>query len=278
MEEEHMDRLKGKVAIITGAATGLGEADARLFAEEGAQVILTDVDAANGERIAKEIGPAATFMRHDVRSEAEWKELIAKVMEKYGHLDILVNNAAVVEFHTPETITKEHYNAVMSVDCEGTIWGIKHAIPAMKASGGGSIVNMSSIASVQGEPVPAYTAAKGAVEAYTRCVAAWCALNRIKIRCNSVHPSAIETPMVASVLPKMEAAGLLDFITKKADSGNPLGKPIDVAYMVLYLASDESRFVNGQKFVIDNAGSIIMGPVPGDEGSGYIEMHKPHQG
>jgi 3(or 17)beta-hydroxysteroid dehydrogenase len=120
-----MDRLKGKVAIITGAAKGLGEADARLFAQEGAQVILTDVDTENGERVAREIGPQATFMRLDVRHEEEWKDLIAKVMEKYGHLDVLVNNAGVAEVNTPLTISQEVYRFVMAVSIEWHHMGLQ---------------------------------------------------------------------------------------------------------------------------------------------------------
>jgi len=262
-----MNRLNGKVAIITGAAKGLGEADARLFAQEGAQVILTDVDVENGERIALEIGPQAAFVRLDVRREEEWKQLIADVMQRYGRLDILVNNAGVVELNTPETITEEQYRFIMAVSVDGTVFGCKHAIPAMKASGGGSIINMASVASVTGEPiVAAYCAAKGAVESYTRAVAVHCVQNQLKIRCNSVHPGPIDTPMVQSVPGKMAEANIaIPSVEGRISSAtNPMGQSIDVAHLVLYLASDESRFLSGQGIVIDNTATVTMGAVPGE--------------
>ena len=159
-----MGRLTGKVAIITGAAKGLGEADARLFAAEGASVVLTDVDEANGARVAAEIGPSARFLRQDVRDEDGWRDLIAEVVRQHGRLDVLVNNAGVVEAGNIESTSAEDYRFVMAVSADGTFFGCKHAIPAMRASGGGSIINMASIASVQGESlVAAYCAAKGAV-------------------------------------------------------------------------------------------------------------------
>lgn len=262
-----MDRLKGKIAIITGAAKGLGEADARLFAAEGAHVIVTDVDVAAGEKVAAEIG--GTFARLDVRHEAEWKALIESVMEKHGRLDILVNNAGVVEVGSPEAITEASYRFVMAVSLDGTVWGCKHAIPAMRAGGGGSIINMASIASIQGEPyVAAYCAAKGAIEAYTRAVAVYCAQMQMKIRCNSVHPSGIDTPMVRSMAEKVAGADMPTLGDQGQGAGlNPLGVPEDIAHMVLYLASDQSRFVSGQAFVIDNTASITEGIVPGGLGN-----------
>ncbi len=258
-----MDRLKDKVAIITGAAKGLGEADARLFAQEGAKVIITDVDVENGERVAREIGPQATFMRLDVRHESEWEALIAKVMEKYGKLDILVNNAGIVELNTPETITEDKYRLVMSIMADGCVFGCKHAIAAMKVSGGGSIINMSSVASIIGEPmVAAYAAAKGAIESYTRSVAVHCAQNRLNIRCNSVHPSTMDTPMVQTLPDKIAAEHLESMFEGKASLEMPVGSAKEVAYMVLYLASDESMFVSGAKMVIDKTSTITQGAVP----------------
>jgi 3(or 17)beta-hydroxysteroid dehydrogenase len=260
-----VERLKGKVAIVTGAAKGLGEADARLFAAEGAQVVVADVDVTNGERVACEIGPRAKFVFLDVRHEAEWQRVIATVMEQYGRLDVLVNNAGVVEMHTPESITEQEYRFVMAVSIDGTVFGCKHAIPAMRKSGGGSIINMASVASLVGEyTVAGYCAAKGAIEAYTRAVAVHCAQNQIKIRCNSIHPAAIDTPMVRSVPDKMLKAGLPAVAQEQKGSvANPMGQPIHVAYLALYLASDESSFVSGQQFVIDNTATVTMGSVPG---------------
>jgi len=259
-----MGRLEGKVAIVTGAAKGLGEADARAFAREGAQVIMTDVDVENGERIAKEIGGAARFVRQDVRYEAEWKSLIDMVMAEYGKLNVLVNNAGVVEAGTIETTTEEDYRFVMAVSADGTFFGCKHAVPAMAKSGGGSIINMASIASIQGEAyVAAYCAAKGAVEALSRAVAVHCAQNKLNIRCNSVHPSGIVTPMVMSMGEKMASAGLVSLQDDNAASGvSKLGEPDDIANTIVFLASDESKFISGTTIVVDNTMSVTSGIVP----------------
>ena len=258
-----MDRLRGKVAIVTGAAKGLGEADARLFAAEGAQVVLTDVDTANGERVAREIGGQARFVRQDVREEAGWRALIAEVLARDGRLDVLVNNAGVVEAGTIESTSEEDYRFIMAVSADGTFFGCKHAVPAMRRTGGGSIVNMASLASIQGESlVAAYCAAKGAVEALTRAVAVHCAQGRMNIRCNSVHPSGIDTPMVRSIGGKVAAAGIALPPEDAPATPGVIGVAGDVAYAVLYLASDESRFVNGQRLVVDNAISVTSGHVP----------------
>ncbi|MEL7028150.1 MAG: glucose 1-dehydrogenase [Pseudomonadota bacterium] len=259
-----MGRLDGKVAIITGASKGLGEADARIFAREGAQVILTDVDVENGERVAEEIGSSARFVRQDVRHEAEWTALIDQVMSDYGKLDVLVNNAGVVEVGTIESTSEEAYRFVMAVSADGTFFGCKHAVPAMRKSGGGSIVNMASIASVQGEPyVAAYCAAKGAIEALSRAVAVHCAQHKMNIRCNSVHPSGIVTPMVLSMGEKMETAGLNALREDNQAAGmSKLGEPNDIANTVLFLASDESKFVSGTQIVVDNTMSVTTGLVP----------------
>lgn len=258
-----MNRLSGKVAIITGASKGLGEADARLFAAEGATVILTDVDVANGERVAREIGSSATFIRQDVREEAGWAALIARVMGDQGRLDVLVNNAGVVEAGTIESTTEADYRFVMGVSVDGTFFGCKHAIPAMRTSGGGSIINMASIASIQGESlVAAYCAAKGAVEALTRSVAVHCAQGGMAIRCNSVHPSGMDTPMVREFGAKVLAARVAPPPNASPHGASPLGAANDIAATVLFLASDESRFINGQKIVVDNSMSVTAGHVP----------------
>ncbi|MGI9361007.1 MAG: SDR family oxidoreductase [Parasphingorhabdus sp.] len=257
-----MGRLKGKVAIITGAAKGLGEADARIFAREGATVILTDVDEECGQRVASEIGAAAEFIMQDVRDESGWEDLIADVVSRHGKLDILVNNAGVVEPGTIETQTADEWRLVMGVSADGTFYGCKYAVPAMKNSGGGSIINMASIASVQGEPVvAAYAAAKGAVESLTRSIAVHCVNNGYNIRCNSVHPAGILTPMVEAIGPKM--AGRTDLRpASEGPAASALGEPDDIANTVLFLASDESKFINGAAIRVDNAKSVVEGVVP----------------
>lgn len=256
-----MGRLQGKVAIITGAAKGLGEADARMFAKEGATVILTDVDQENGERVASEIGEAAEFHVQDVSKESSWEKLVDDVVAKHGKLDILVNNAGVVAPGTIETQTEDEYRFVMAVSADATFFGCKHAVKAMKETGGGSIINMASIASVQGEPiVVAYAAAKGAVESMSRSIAVHCANNGYNIRCNTVHPAGILTPMVENI-----GADLVgrDDLRPNSESPAPsqLGEPDDIANTVLFLASDESKFINGAAIRVDNAKSVVEGVV-----------------
>lgn len=257
-----MGRLDNKVAIITGASKGLGEADARLFAKEGAKVVLTDVDVENGERIAHEIGEAARFVKQDVRDQKGWEVLIKQTVADFGGLNILVNNAGVVEAGDIETQTMEEYEFVMDVSAKATFLGCQTALPAMVKSGSGSIINMASIASVQGEPyVAAYCAAKGAVEALSRSVAVHCTSKKYNIRCNSVHPSGIVTPMVMSMAEKAAKAGILP-PDEQAAGMSKLGEPNDIAYTVLFLASDESKFINGAQIRVDNAMSVISGVVP----------------
>jgi len=259
-----MGRLDNKVAIITGASKGLGEADARLFAKEGAKVVLTDVDVENGERIAHEIGSAARFVKHDVCDADAWEKLVSQTVDDFGGLNILVNNAGVVELGTVETQTIEQYRFIMEVSATGTFLGCQKAMPAMLKSGNSSIINMASIASVQGEAaVFAYCAAKGAVESMSRSIAAHCAQNKYSIRCNSVHPSGIITPMVMDMAAKIAKAGILP-PSDDAQSIGPskLGEPKDIANTVLFLASDESKFINGAQIRVDNAMSIIAGTVP----------------
>lgn len=257
-----MGRLDGKVAIITGAAKGLGEADARMFAREGATVILTDMDKDNGTRVASEIGASAEFHVQDVRDESAWEDLIADVVSRHGKLNILVNNAGVVEPGTIETQTAEEWRFVMAVSADGTFFGCKYAVPAMKASGGGSIINMASIASIQGEPVvAAYAAAKGAVESLSRSIAVHCANNGYNVRCNSVHPAGILTPMVEEIGPKMMGRDDLR-PASEGPAASALGEPDDIANTVLFLASDESKFINGAAIRVDNAKSVVEGVVP----------------
>jgi 3(or 17)beta-hydroxysteroid dehydrogenase len=254
-----MGRLAGKVAIITGAAKGLGEADARMFVREGARVILTDVDRENGERVAGELGEMAEFQYLDVRHDAEWKALVDDVVARHGKLDILVNNAGVVELGDIETQTEKDYRFIMAVSADGTWFGCQHAVRVMKETGGGSIINMASIASVQGESaVAAYCAAKGAVEGLTRAVAVHCAKQGYSIRCNSIHPAGILTPMVMEV---GRQAALMRGAEEALNSGPlvKLGEPDDIAYTVVFLASDESKFINGAAIRVDDARSVIAG-------------------
>lgn len=257
-------RLAGKVALITGAGKGLGEANARLFAAEGASVVLSDVDIAAGEAVARSIGGDALFVRHDVCIESEWIALIADIESRFGKLDILVNNAGIVELGTPEDILDADYRRIMAVSVDGVVFGCKHAIPALRRAGGGAIINMASIAAAQGEPnVAAYSAAKGAVDAYSRCVAVYCAQNGLAIRCNAILPNGIDTPMVRSMPGKKGQAPADTMLLPKVPGGdNDRGVPTDIAFLALYLASDESRWISGQSFLVDNTASITKGAVP----------------
>ena len=247
-----MGRVDGKVALITGAAVGLGRADAIALVREGARVLLTDVNVAAGEALCAELNQSragcAAFMKQDVRDEAEWQAVIAAVKARWGALHILVNNAGVVVIGTPESTTLEQFRLHQAVMSEGVFLGCKHALPLMKDSGGGSIINMSSVASHLGYPVFfAYSAAKGAVRAMTKAIAVHCQMNKYNIRCNSIHAGAMHTPMVEN------ATKELGMTMAMYDQGPGLGKPEDVANLVLFLASDESRFVNGAELLIDNA-------------------------
>lgn len=259
-----MGRLEGKVALVTGGAKGLGEADCRLFAAEGAKVVVADVDP-DGQKVADDID--GVFMRLDVTSEDNWKQAVADIKEKFGALHVLVNNAGIVEVGNILSTSIEDWRKINAVSSDGTFLGCQNCIPLMIESGGGSIVNMSSIASLQGEYyVTAYCAAKGAVEALTRAIAVWSVQENQKIRCNSIHPSGIATPMVASMPDKMAQADMIRTDPRGARSSK-LGEPNDIAYMALYLASDESKFVNGTAMRVDNAMTVTAGIVPDHDAS-----------
>jgi 3(or 17)beta-hydroxysteroid dehydrogenase len=240
--------------LITGGASGLGRADAEVLAREGARVVLTDINDAAGESAAEHIcsaGGRATFMHHDVSDEGQWRKIITAVGNLHGRLDVLVNNAGIAVVESIEQCSLESFHRQNAIMSDGVFLGCKHALPLMHESGGGSIINMSSIASHLGYPVFfAYSAAKGAVRAMSKAIAVHCQMNGYNIRVNSIHPGAIDTPMIDQTA---SALGLED---KATISPVGLGQPEDVANVILFLASDESRFVNGTEIIIDNALSI----------------------
>ncbi len=251
-----MGRMTGKVALVTGAASGLGKADAVALAREGARVLITDINEAGGRELEailnQQVAGCAHFMAQDVASEARWQEVFAVAKSKFGGLHVLVNNAGMVQIGTPEDTTLEQFRRHLSVMTESVFLACKYGIPLIKNSGGGSIINMCSTATHLGYPVfYAYSAAKGAVRSMTKAIAVHCQMNKYNIRCNSIHAGAIETPMVANA---SRMLGMEMSAYEQLPGG--LGKPEDVANLVVYLASDESRHVNGTEIMIDNALSI----------------------
>ena len=250
-----MGRVEGKVAIVTGAASGMGRADAQLLVEQGAKVVLADLNDVDGQAAAAEIGENALYLHLDVTNEENWVSVVAQTLEAFGKLDILVNNAGMMSLGTVVDTDLGDYRKTNAVNSEGVFLGCKHAIPAMAESGGGSIINMSSVAALHGMSFfAAYSASKGAVKALTKSVAMFCKEQGNGIRCNSVHPDGVKTPMVAKVATGKETATQeeIEEVGKLAN----MCEPIDVANLVLYLASDESSFVTGAEMVIDNASTI----------------------
>ena len=244
-----MGRLDGKVALISGAARGQGEVEAKLFAREGARVVLGDVLDREGQQVEAaiaELGGEASYIRLDVTQEQDWQSAIEHTVATYGKLDILVNNAAILSPQGIEGTEASEWDQVLAVNARGVFLGAKHAIPAMRSAGGGSIINISSIAGIVGSPygMAAYSASKGAVRVFTKLTAVQHAKD--KIRCNSVHPGPIDTEMLHTALGN---ANLQERLSR-----TPLGRVgtcDDVAYGVLYLASDESSYVTGTELVID---------------------------
>ena len=247
-----MGRVSGKIALVTGAASGLGKADATLLSREGATVVITDLNEPAGRELERTLNAGrpncAYFMTQDVSDEARWQAVYAEIRARYGALHILVNNAGMVVVGTPESATLDEFQKHLRVMTDSVFLACKYGIPLMKESGGGSIVNMCSTATHLGYPVfYAYSAAKGAVRSMTKSIAVHCQMNHYNIRCNSIHAGAIETPMVVKATQEL---GMQMSMYDQSPVG--LGKPEDVANLVLYLASDESRFVNATEIVIDN--------------------------
>jgi NAD(P)-dependent dehydrogenase (short-subunit alcohol dehydrogenase family) len=250
-----MKRVKDKTAIITGAALGIGEATSLLLAQEGAKVAITDMKADEGRELARRItalGGVAEFWRLDVSREADVKRVFSEIRQQFGQVDILVNNAGIVGADKPtHKLTEEEWDEVQAVNVKGVFFCTKHAVPHLQEAGGGSIVNISSIYGIIGAPdIPAYHASKAAVRVMTKTDALLYVNDRIRV--NSIHPGYIWTPLVASMGKKFPDG--VEAFRKHLDSLHPVGhvgEPNDVAYGILYLASDESKFVTGAELVID---------------------------
>ncbi|MCX2976726.1 SDR family oxidoreductase [Candidatus Marimicrobium litorale] len=253
-----MGRVAGKVAVVTGAASGLGLASSRLLAQEGATVIMADVNAEQGHALANEI-EGAEFHALDVTKEQAWIDLFETVNRSCGRVDILLNCAGIVRLASIEQTTEDDWRAVHAVGTDGTFYGCKHVLPVMKAQGAGSIINMCSTASIQGAPgVFAYAASKAAIRAMTKSIACLSTENGYGLRCNSIHPYNMATPMLEGVQEQVrrgnpEAAAGMDQVW--------VGEADDVANMVLFLASEESKAVNGAALVIDNTATVTQAAV-----------------
>ena len=250
-----MARVEGKIALVTGAASGIGRAIAVMLAKEGAEVIVADFNEEAGREAVNEItsaGGRAFFQMLDVTDESEWARASAAVLERCGRLDVLVNNAGVTERGNTEDITLSDWKAVIDVNLNGVFLGTQAAIKVMKDAGGGSIINISSIEGMIGDAdLSAYTASKGGVRSYTKSSALLCAREGYKIRINAINPGVIRTALLDAHLANFEDP---EPEYKRLASKHPigfLGSSEDVAYGVLYLASDESKFVTGAELVID---------------------------
>jgi NAD(P)-dependent dehydrogenase (short-subunit alcohol dehydrogenase family) len=259
-------RLEGKVALVTGGASGIGAGCAERLAADGASVVITDLQTDKGQDLATKIGGATVFLRHDVTREDEWEGLIAGIKARVGRLDILVNNAGIGLGGSVLTMTLEDWRRQTAVNLDGVFLGTKHAIPLMRESGeGGSIINMSSVAGLKGAPTLAgYCATKGGVRLFTKAVALECAAAGDKIRVNSVHPGIIETPIwegiASTALPGSNLGpGMAPDLDAMSAMAVPLavkGYPADIAAAVSWLASDDSRYVTGAEIVVDGGLSV----------------------
>ena len=246
-------RLSGKVALVTGGASGLGRAICHRFVAEGASVVIADIDEATGVELATEIGDAARFERLDVTLLTDW----ARVMKALGPLDILVNNAGITTLGSIEDVTLEQFRNEFEVDVVGVFLGCKAGVAKMKTGAGGSIINMSSMTGVRAQAdLVAYNGAKAAVTHMTKSVALHCAKQGYGIRCNSVHPGLIRTPIIDKVLAQADDPDSVYASWMEVLPIGRLGTPEEVAAICVYLASDESAFATGAEFRIDGGSTI----------------------
>ncbi len=251
------NRVAGKVVLLTGGAMGLGKASAQALLAEGAQVIITDIDEAAGAATAQELGDGCSFLPQDVTDWQRWQDIIAEIKSSHGRLDVLVNNAAITVFGSFMDISPEDFRKCYNVDVDSIFMGCKAAIPLIASSGGGSVINFSSAAGNKPSPdLAAYNSAKAAIPMLTKSIALWCAREQNNVRVNSVQPGTILTPNVESVI-----AGTPDpDATREAFSlAQPIGRmgqAEDIAHLIVYLASDESRFATGAPFIVDGGLSM----------------------
>ena len=254
-----MGRLAGRVALVSGGASGIGKASAMRLAEEGAKVVVADIDAQLGQQTVSAIqgnAGTATFMQLDVTSESQWQECVAATVDVYGGLNILVNNAGIAVGGSILTMTLEDWQRQQAINLDGVFLGVKYAIPAMIESGNGSVINISSVAGIKGSAnLAAYNATKGGVRLFTKGVARECSASRWPVRVNSVHPGVIETPIWDKMNPELLDTGMntmdLESMAEQVVPTGQLGKPLDIANGVVFLASDESSYMTGTELIID---------------------------
>lgn len=259
-----MGRLESKIILVTGAARGIGEAIARACHAEGATVVFSDIDHSRGRAVVRELGDRANYEELDVREEEDWVRVMAALLDRFGRLDVLVNNAGITGLEAgagpqdPEHASLEDWRTVHRTNLEGVFLGCKHGIRAMRRQGRGSIVNLSSRSGLVGIPgAAAYASSKAGVRNHTKTVALYCAEQGLPIRCNSIHPGAILTPMWDAVLGEgPERAQRMDAFTRDTPLRR-FGRPEEVAALVVLLASDEATFITGSEFNID--GGLLAG-------------------
>lgn len=251
-EDGQSGRVAGKVALVTGAGSGLGRATARMLAREGAVVAVTDLDGVRAGEVAREIGGDALALTLDVTREDQWRDALARVVAERGGLHVLVNNAGVALIGSVEDTSLADWRRVHAVDLDGVFLGCKHALAPIAAAGGGSIVNIASVAAViAASNLAAYNSAKAAVCHLTRSVALHAAERGLGVRCNAVLPTFIDTPLLDGMLPGAgDRAAMLAKLARQIPLGR-VGVPDDVAHAVLYLASDESSFMTGSSLLLD---------------------------
>lgn len=255
--QSHGRGVRGHVILVTGAASGLGLADSKMLVEQGARVVMTDVDEERGRGLAEDLD--AVFLHQDVADEGRWTEIMAAVEGRFGRLDGLVNNAGVAPIADIETTSTATWRSTLAIHLDAAFFGCQAGIKLMKENGGGSIVNMSSTAALVGIPdYLAYSAAKGGIRSMTKAIAIHCRRQRYGIRCNSVHPGSINTPMVQLALRE-----LMDVDLNAAEDPERtrrklgIGEPDDVASMVTFLLGDQSKHITGAEMVVDNGDTVV---------------------
>jgi len=251
-----MGRLAGKIALVTGGASGLGKAIVERFLAEGAVTIIADVDRDAGEALAAQLGKGASFLTLDVTSQADWEEAMAGIQQRHGRLDVLVNNAGITTVGTIETLSLDDFRTMLDIDLIGVFLGCKHVVGAMKTNGG-SVINMASMCGIRADAgLVGYNAAKAGLTMLTKSVALHYAREKYGMRCNSIHPGAIHTPILDKVMAQVDdPQALYDGWVAGHPIGR-LGRPEEIAGMAVYLASDEAAFATGAEFVVDGGSSL----------------------